>query len=182
MDEIQQALDKLDNLEGLDTVKKFVHDLTAQVRVHKLRKERGLPMPQMTYHMAFGGTSQTETIAGIIGDILHALGALSVGHLVTVNKENLLSEYIGQTTVKTREIVELAMGGVLLINDAHTFSVNSSYCNNDFEALDTLHVAMVEHQDNLVVIFAGEKEKLTGFLNSHPGIATKVPTRIDFDD
>lgn len=180
---LEEALSKLNALEGLDRVKGEVCAWVDQVKVFGLRKDQGMTVPDMSYHMVFMGSPGTgkTTVARIISQIYHALGILSKGHLVEVDRSALVAGYVGQTAIKTREVIQKAVGGVLFIDEAYSLSDER---NGGFgqEAIDTLLKAMEDYRSDLVVIVAGYDELMEQFIGSNPGLRSRFKNYIHFAD
>lgn len=179
---IEKAISDLNALEGLKAVKEQVSDLVDQIKVFQMRKNQGLQTPEMSYHMVFTGNPGTgkTTVARIIGEIYQALGILSKGHLVEVDRSDLVAGYVGQTALKTKEVINKAMGGVLFIDEAYSLKKDG----NDFgqEAIDTLNKTMEDSRADLVVIVAGYKDEIKTFIDSNQGLRSRFRTYINFND
>lgn len=179
---LEKSLAELDSYIGLGNVKEQVHSLVEQLQVFQLRKSRNLKVPDMTYHMVFTGNPGTgkTTVARLLAQIFRSLGLLSKGQLVEVKRDALVAEYVGQTAIKTQQVIDSAIGGVLFIDEAYSLAKGG----NDYgqEAIDTLLVAMENNRDDLIVIVAGYDELMDKFLKSNPGLPSRFMRKIHFDD
>ena len=180
---LEILLSDLDRLTGLPEVKAEVKSLINLVRVQQLRRERGFPAPALSLHLVFTGHPGTgkTTVARIISKIYRAVGLLSKGHLVEVDRAGLVAGYIGHTALKVRNVVRSAQGGVLFIDEAYTLTQESK---NDFgqEAIDTLLKLMEDYRHDFVVIVAGYPELMEEFLQSNPGLQSRFNKRIFFQN
>ncbi|MBQ7736534.1 MAG: AAA family ATPase [Oscillospiraceae bacterium] len=180
---LEELMAELDELVGLKTVKKEVKSLTNLIKVRKLREEAGLPNTAMSLHMVFLGNPGTgkTTVARLMAGLYAAIGALSKGQLVEVDRSGLVAGYVGQTALKTQEVIQSAMGGVLFIDEAYSLSKGGE---NDFgrEAIETILKAMEDHRDDLVVIVAGYDEPMEEFINSNPGLQSRFNKYLFFPD
>ncbi len=167
---IADLLAQLDReLIGLAPVKTRIRDIAALLLVDKLRAERGYSTGAPSLHMSF-----TE--------ILHKLGYLRKGHLVAVTRDDLVGQYIGHTAPKTKEILKKAMGGVLFIDEAYYLYRPENERDYGQEAIEILLQVMENNRDDLVVIFAGYKDRMDNFFSSNPGMNSRVAHHIDFPD
>ena len=179
---LEERMAELNSLVGLREVKKEVSSLINLLQVSKIRKERGLKVMPVSMHLVFTGNPGTgkTTVARMLAGIYRELGILSKGHLVEVDRSEMVAGYVGQTAIKTQDVIDQAKGGILFIDEAYTLIKEG----NDFgqEAVDTLLKEMEDNRDNLVVIVAGYTEQMENFLNSNPGLRSRFNKYIHFDD
>ena len=182
--DLDQVLAELDALCGLERVKKDVKSLINLVKVQKLRQEQGLPVSPMSLHLVFLGNPGTgkTTVARLLARIYHAIGILSKGQLVEVDRSGLVAGFVGQTAIKTQEAVQKALGGVLFIDEAYAL-VNQEN-GNDFgrEAIEVLLKNMEDHRDDLIVIAAGYSGLMEKFIHSNPGLESRFNKYFYFED
>lgn len=181
---VSSALAKLDGVTGLPGVKQFVHGMVAGLDLDRQRREAGLKaLSDSSLHMIFAGNPGTgkTTIARTVADVLRSLGVLRVGHLVEADRSSLVAGYVGQTAIKTQAIVQSALGGVLFIDEAYSL-VSNDKDTFGREALDTLIKLVEDYRDDLVVILAGYKDEMNVLLSHNPGVRSRFPTVIDFEN
>jgi SpoVK/Ycf46/Vps4 family AAA+-type ATPase len=180
---VEELLAKLDKLVGLKDVKGEIHTLVNVARVREMRKREGLKTPPASYHMVFVGPPGTgkTTVARLVSQIFHALGLLSRGHLVEVDRAELVAGYVGQTAIKTDACVRGALGGVLFVDEAYSLAAGGE---QDFgrEAIETLLKLMEDNREDLVVIAAGYRDRMEGFIESNPGLRSRFTRFVDFPD
>jgi len=181
---LEEAMAELDELIGLDMVKKDVDSLVNLVKVRTMRKERGMKCPDMSFHLVFSGNPGTgkTTVARIVGKIYNALGILSKGHLVEVDRSGLVAGYVGQTAIKTQEVINKALGGALFIDEAYSLAPENADKDFGQEAIDTILKAMEDHRDDLVVIVAGYATLMPRFIDSNPGLKSRFNKYLYFED
>jgi adenylate kinase family enzyme len=177
---LDELLAELNALIGLERVKREIHRQVAILRVERLRSDAGMKSPTITRHLVFTGNPGTgkTTVARLVSGIYAALELLSKGQLIEVDRSELVAGYLGQTAVKTAEVVGTAVGGVLFIDEAYSLT-GDQYGT---EAVDTLVKEMEDRRDDLVVIVAGYPAPMEEFIAANPGLASRFRTTIEFDD
>jgi len=182
---VQGVLDELDrDLVGLRPVKARIREIAALLVVNRARQQVGLETAPPSLHMSFTGRPGTgkTTVAERMSKILFGLGYVRKGHVVTATRDDLVGQYIGHTAPKTREVLKKAMGGVLFIDEAYYLYRPENERDYGAEAIEILLQAMENNRDDLVVIFAGYKERMDVFYQSNPGLSSRVANHIDFPD
>src|SRR5438105_5320874 len=182
---VRDALDSLDReLIGLAPVKRRVREIAALLLVEKLRRSIGLQAEPPPLHMSFTGNPGTgkTTVATRMASILHALGYVRKGQLVSVTRDDLVGQYIGHTAPKTKEVLKRAMGGVLFIDEAYYLYRPENERDYGQEAIEILLQVMESQRDDLVVILAGYKDRMDTFFRSNPGMSSRIAHHIDFPD
>jgi probable Rubsico expression protein CbbX len=183
--QIGEVLDGLEReLIGLAPVKSRIRDIAALLLVDKLRASLGLSAGAPSLHMSFTGNPGTgkTTVAMRMAQILHRLGYVRKGHLVSVTRDDLVGQYIGHTAPKTKEVLKRAMGGVLFIDEAYYLYRPENERDYGQEAIEILLQVMENQREDLVVIFAGYKDRMDTFFRSNPGMSSRVAHHIDFPD
>jgi probable Rubsico expression protein CbbX len=179
------VLEQLDReLVGLVPVKTRIRQIAHLLLIDKLRKQVGLAAEPPPLHMSFTGRPGTgkTTVAMRMAQILHRLGYIRKGHLVTATRDDLVGQYIGHTAPKTKDVLKRAMGGVLFIDEAYYLYKPENERDYGAEAIEILLQVMENQRDDLVVIFAGYKDRMDTFFNSNPGLSSRVANHIDFPD
>lgn len=181
---LQELLDELNALVGLEKVKTKVNDLIVYQKVQKLRRENNLHSSKNTLHLSFTGNPGTgkTTVARVVGRIYKQIGLLSNGHFIEVSRTDLIAGYQGQTALKVKKIIERAKGGVLFIDEAYSITENDHSDSYGRECLTELTKALEDYRDDLVVIVAGYKEPMNKFFESNPGLKSRFNTFIEFEN
>ena len=184
---IQGVIEQLEeDLIGLTPVKARIREIAALLLVQRLRKTLGLGIKSTSVglHMSFTGSPGTgkTAVATRMADILFKLGYIRKGHLITVTRDDLVGQYIGHTAPKTKEVLKRAMGGVLFIDEAYYLYKPDNERDYGAEAIEILLQVMENQREDLVVIFAGYKDRMDSFYESNPGLSSRVANHIDFPD
>lgn len=180
---LEELFDELDELIGLEPVKRELRRVADLITVERLRRERDLPVAPQSRHLVFTGNPGTgkTTVARLVAQIYRALGVVKRGHLVETDRAALVAGFIGQTATRVTEVVDAAADGVLLIDEAYALVRGD---DRDFgrEAIDTLVKLMEDRRERLVVIVAGYTDEMDDFINSNPGLRSRFPRVIEFPD
>ena len=182
---VKEILDSLEEeLVGLDSVKNRIREISALLLIDKARKNFGLSSTLPSLHMSFTGSPGTgkTSVGEKMADILYRLDYVRLGHLVTVTRDDLVGQYIGHTAPKTKNVLKEAMGGILFIDEAYYLYKADNERDYGAEAIEILLQVMENQRDELVVVFAGYKDKMDEFYRSNPGLASRVANHIDFPD
>jgi len=182
---VRDVLQELDEqMIGLGPVKQRIRETAALLLVDKARRSMGLATDTPTLHMSFTGNPGTgkTTVALKMADLLHRLGYVRKGHLVTVTRDDLVGQYIGHTAPKTKEVLKKAMGGVLFIDEAYYLYRPENERDYGQEAIEILLQVMENNRDDLVVILAGYADRMDRFFDSNPGFRSRIAHHIEFPD
>ena len=179
-----EVLGQLDRLVGLSTVKTEVRKIVNYLRVEQARAVAGGKATPLNLHFVFRGNPGTgkTTVARVLADAFRAMGLLSKGHLVEVERSGLVGQYVGHTAPKTNAVIDSALGGVLFIDEAYALSRSTSGSDFGQEAIDTLLKRMEDDRGKFIVIAAGYSDEMEQFVNSNPGLSSRFTKYIDFDD
>ncbi len=183
--EIGPVIEQLDaELIGLAPVKARIREIAAFLVVSRARAQLGLEAATPSLHMCFSGNPGTgkTTVAMRMAEILHRLGYVRKGHVVSVTRDDLVGQYIGHTAPKTKEVLKKAMGGVLFIDEAYYLYRPENERDYGQEAIEILLQVMENNRDDLVVILAGYKDRMNTFFQSNPGMSSRIAHHIDFPD
>ena len=182
---VAAVLEQLDHeLIGLKPVKTRIHEIAALLLVDQARQQLQLPSTAPSLHMSFTGRPGTgkTTVAERMSQILHRLGYLRKGHVVTVTRDDLVGQYVGHTAPKTKEMIKRAMGGVLFIDEAYYLYKPGNERDYGAEAIEILLQEMERQRKDFVVIFAGYGDRMEDFYRSNPGLSSRVAHHLEFPD
>ena len=180
---MEELMEELNDLVGLTGIKEDITSLMNFIRITRLREERGMNVPTISYHLVFTGNPGTgkTTVARLVAGLYHRIGILPKGQLVETDRSMLVAGYTGQTALKTMDVIKQAMGGVLFIDEAYAL-VNDDQDSFGKEAVETILKAMEDHRDELVVIVAGYTELMHKFIESNPGFRSRFSKFFEFPD
>lgn len=182
---VSEVLSNLEaDLIGLAPVKQRIKEIAAFLVVSRARLQLGIESAQPNLHMCFTGNPGTgkTTVALRMADMLHRLGYVRKGHVVSVTRDDLVGQYIGHTAPKTKEVIKKAMGGVLFIDEAYYLYRPENERDYGQEAIEILLQVMENHREDLVVVLAGYKDRMDTFFQSNPGMSSRIAHHIDFPD
>lgn len=179
----KDALEQLQNLIGIQKVKKQVEQFISLAELNKKREEQGAAVSEFSLHSLFLGNPGTgkTTVARIVGKILYQKGIIPQNKFIEVSRSDLVAGYVGQTAIKTQEVLKSALGGVLFIDEAYTLS-NSNEDRFGKEAIDEILKFMEDHRRDIVIIFAGYTKEMEEFLSVNSGLPSRIPNTFDFED
>ena len=178
------ALEELNKMTGLEEVKKATNQFINVAKINKIKKQRGMKQNVLSMHSLFIGNPGTgkTTVARLIARALYEEGVIESNNFIEVSRQDLVSEYVGKTATQTLEILEKARNGVLFIDEAYTLVNNENDKNVGQEAIDVILKYMEDHRENIMIIFAGYTNEMVDFINSNPGLASRIPHTFNFED
>lgn len=181
---LEQSLEELDKLIGLNRIKEEVRSLTNFLKLQQRRTEAGLPETDISLHMVFTGNPGTgkTTVARIVGGIFGALGVLKKGHLVETDRSGLVAEYAGQTGPKTNKKIDEALDGILFIDEAYSLISSRTEDPYGHEAIQALLKRAEDDRERLVVTLAGYPDEMRDLLRSNPGLSSRFSRQLEFED
>lgn len=181
---VEVVMQEIGDLIGLENIKQEVRSLVNSLQVNQMRQSAGLPNVSVSRHMVFYGNPGTgkTTIARRLGELFRLLGILPKGHFVETDRSSLVGGYLGQTAIKTSQVLDSALGGILFIDEAYTLSQSESSDQYGQEAIDTLLKYMEDHRDEIVIIVAGYEDLMGKFLESNPGLKSRFNKYFQFQD
>lgn len=182
---VGEVLDELDReLIGLRDVKARIREIASLLLVDRIRLDLGLSTHAPTLHMCFTGNPGTgkTTVARRMAEILHRLGYVREGHVISVTRDDLVGQYIGHTAPKTKDVLKRAMGGVLFIDEAYYLYRPENERDYGQEAAEILLQTMEDHRDDVVVILAGYADKMARFFTATPGFRSRIAHHLTFPD
>ena len=184
IESLEELQEQLDSLIGLDGVKKEVEQIINLIKVRNKGEAFGEKLPPISLHLVFFGNPGTgkTTVARLLAKIYRSLGVLSKGHMVEVDRSKLVAGYVGQTAIKTQDVIDQSMGGILFIDEAYTLTHGKGDTDFGQEAVDTILKAMEDHRDDFIVIVAGYPELMKEFISSNPGLKSRFNKYINFED
>lgn len=182
--DLDALMQELNGLIGLESVKKEVKNLVNLLQINELRRQNGLKQAPVARHFVFTGNPGTgkTTVARLLSKIYCALGVLSKGHMIEVDRSGMVAGYMGQTALKVKQVIDKAKGGVLFIDEAYALSNHGPEGDFGQEAIDTLNKAMEDYRDDLIVIVAGYPDLMQEFIASNPGLHSRFNKTITFPD
>jgi probable Rubsico expression protein CbbX len=182
---VHAVLEEIDrDLIAMAPVKRRIREIAALLVIDRLREEMGLSSQRPTLHMSFTGSPGTgkTTVALRMASILHRLGYIQKGHLVSVTRDDLVGQYVGHTAPKTKDVVKRALGGVLFIDEAYYLHRQENERDYGQEAVEVLLQVMESEQQDLVVVMAGYKDRMEEFFRANPGMGSRVAHHLSFPD